>query len=299
MTEQAACSAASKPRPCASSPGAAIRCASAPAERGQIREDTISALLEPDGATRRLRRGHRHGRRDRPERRTSRRASRSSGNALVPERRHRQGPAVRAGHPRADRARAQLRGPPGRAVQGRGVLRGEGRRAPLRPRPAPARAARPEGLRHRPRPAEHRGQHPVPALERGLRVPLEQPRHRACRAGLQRDPLGRGGDVADRLLGHHRAAPRLRSCGTTRDATGHRADAAGLGDRLLAEPAAVRQPGRARGRGATSTCHAASRCRSSSSTSSTGPGTASGDSTPTSGPTPPAWWRGSASAASA
>jgi hypothetical protein len=52
----------------------------------------------------------------------------------------------------------------------------------LRPGPAPARAPRPEGLRHRPDPGEHGGPHPLPLLQQGLWIPLEQPGDRTRRA---------------------------------------------------------------------------------------------------------------------
>ena len=244
------------------------------------------------------RRRHRHGRRDRSGTARSRRARPCPGSSRsgtsTPAR-----SCCREGHPQSDRAGAQLRRSAGRAVQGRGVLRGQGRASTSTASASTStggstrRAASSTSSSGTPRSA-------IPFLlsSRGLRVPLEQPRHRPCRAGLQRDPLGRGGARRRSTTGSPPARPRPRSCGTTRTPPATR------GCSPSGRPATGRAGCGTRARTSsrpwsTSTSHAACPCRSSSSTSSTGPGTASGGSTRTSGPTPPAWWRGCASAASA
>ena len=115
-------------------------------------------------------------------------------------------PAV---HPRGERL------PPAGAAVPR--LR---RRAALRAGPAWPRAARPEGRGARPGPAQRRGDHPVPAVQPGLRAAVEQPGDRPGRTGRQRHPLGGRQRAPDRLLGHRgRARQILRAATPTPPAT--------------------------------------------------------------------------------
>ena len=118
----------------------------------------------------------------------------------------------------------------GRSLPPRSAFCGLRRRAALRPGPASARQAGSEGLRHRPGPAQHRGRHPVPAVQPGLRLPLEQPGRGARGAGCERDALGGRGDAAARLL-DHRGADARRDPGALRRRDRPRADPARSGRR--------------------------------------------------------------------
>ncbi len=99
--------------------------------------------------------------------------------------------------------------PPGAALQS---IR---RRKALRPRPAPARAFRPEGPGHGPGAAQRRSLGTFHGLEQRLRFPLELPRRGPRRACRQRDSLGGGQRGANRLLGDVPATSRQRSSRTT------------------------------------------------------------------------------------
>ena len=130
----------------------------------------------------------------------------------------------------------------------RGHLRRYPGRALLRPGPAPARPVGPEGGRHRPHPAQHRGLRTFRALQPRLRVPVEHARGGPGRARHQPDEVGRRRSPADRLLGDHGAhAGRHRQPATQGDRAA--ADAAGVGFGLLAVQAPLPGPRRApRGR---------------------------------------------------
>ena len=130
----------------------------------------------------------------------------------------------------------------------RGAVRRARRRAVLRPRPASARKTRPEGRRGRADPAQHRGQHPLPAVQRRLRIPVEQPGHRPGRTRHHRHPLGVRGVPPVGLLGDGRAGARGHR---SQVHGGHRAGAhaAGMGGGVLAVQAQVPDPGRAARRG--------------------------------------------------
>ena len=221
-----------------------------PGPRDGVGEDPRRPARRPDrpGAGR-GRAGHRDRRRRGPHRqRRPDRADLGRGPAQVHRRVRcrapgRDDPALhRAADPavlQRGRRHASLRG---------AVHRARGR-ALLRPRPAPARAPRPEGRGRRAGPAQHRGLHPVPAVQPGLRVPVEPPGDRPGRARHHGHPLGVRGHPAVGLLDHRggrarRRDPRLQRRGRPR------ADAARVGVRVLAVQAPLQDPGRAAGRGA-------------------------------------------------
>ena len=89
------------------------------------------------------------------------------------------------------------------------------RREDLRPRPAHARPARPEGPGAGPGAAQRRGVRAVPAVQPRLRVPVEPARRRPGRARRQRHPLGRRHRPADSTTGSPPATARPRSSATT------------------------------------------------------------------------------------
>ncbi len=130
----------------------------------------------------------------------------------------------------------------------RGGVRGARRRALLRAGPAPARPAGPEGRRGRAHPAQHRGVHPVPGVQPGLRLPVEPPGDRPGRAGHDGHPVGQRGHPPVGLLDHRRGPARGRAAPVLRGDRA-RAHAPGMGVRLLAVQAPLPDPGRAARRG--------------------------------------------------
>ena len=105
--------------------------------------------------------------------------------------------------------RRRQRPPPSGAA-----LRRLRRREAVRPRPAPARPAGPEGPGPRPGPAQRRGRHPGSHLQPRLHPAVEQPGDRPRGTGRQRHPLGGRLGPPDRLL-DHRGRPRPTASAAT------------------------------------------------------------------------------------
>ena len=173
-------------------------------------------------------------------RRSRRRAGADSGRARL------RGRLPRPGHPHLPAAhRTGRRG----AVLHRASLRHAAARAALRHGAQRYRRPRPEGQRDRPVPAPLQARGAVRGLQRGLRPAVEQPLAGAGRVRQQHDPLGVARLPPARLLPHRRRQLR-RHHGQLRARHRARADAAGVGGRLLDVQAALSYPGGVPGGGA-------------------------------------------------